>query len=120
MTVSSQRFQSPAIPGRFTLNGKNEDLPIQVRISVHEGPCVAVNLNTAIDYFGTTVNTVSKLQIAVGASQIALTNDIVTDTALKEFMHAHGYSFKNPQMIDLSGIGPIQYWKIVVKHRKAT
>jgi len=101
------------------LDGRNAELPIQVRITVHSGPCVAVNLNTAIDYFGTTVNVVAKLQKAVDAGQIALTDDIMTDAPLREFLRSHGYAFKAPQSIDLPGIGPVDYWKLAIKQRRA-
>lgn len=32
------------------------------RITINRGPCLAVNLNNGIDYFGQTVNIAAKLQ----------------------------------------------------------
>jgi len=55
-----QRFP----PGR-------EDLAIRVRVSLNTGPCIAVNLNTGMDYFGNTVNVAAKLQAFAGAGQVA-------------------------------------------------
>jgi len=48
-----------------------EDTPVRVRASINTGPCIAVRLNSNIDYFGNTVNTAAKLQGCVGAGQIA-------------------------------------------------
>jgi class 3 adenylate cyclase len=36
--------------------------PIQLKIGVHAGPCIAVNLNDRLDYFGTTVNMAARIQ----------------------------------------------------------
>ncbi|MBA2448021.1 MAG: hypothetical protein H0V51_08350 [Chloroflexi bacterium] len=33
-----------------------------VKIGLHQGPCVAVNLNDRLDYFGTTVNTAARIE----------------------------------------------------------
>jgi class 3 adenylate cyclase len=47
------------------------DTSIRLRISLNTGPCIAVNLNSAIDYFGRTVNLASKLQALAEAGQVA-------------------------------------------------
>lgn len=48
------------------------DLPLRLRISLNTGPCIAVNLNASIDYFGTAVNLAAKLQGCVGAGEVVL------------------------------------------------
>ncbi|MCX5744169.1 MAG: DUF5939 domain-containing protein, partial [Proteobacteria bacterium] len=45
---------------------------LRLRISLNTGPCIAVHLNAAIDYFGHTVNIAAKLQALVEAGQVAL------------------------------------------------
>jgi class 3 adenylate cyclase len=45
---------------------------IALRVSIHTGVCIAVNLNSLIDYFGSTVNIAAKLQSAAGAGDIVL------------------------------------------------
>lgn len=35
---------------------------IRIKIGLHEGPCIAVNLNDRLDYFGSTVNLAARLQ----------------------------------------------------------
>jgi class 3 adenylate cyclase len=47
------------------------DSPVRLRVSLNVGPCIAVNLNSGIDYFGQTVNVAAKLQACVGSAQIA-------------------------------------------------
>lgn len=47
---------------------------LRLRISLNSGPCIAVRLNAAIDYFGHVVNLAAKLQSAAEAWQIAMSD----------------------------------------------
>ncbi len=58
-----------AIQKRFPQG--RQDLSIRVRISIHKGTVIAVQLNTGIDYFGTVVNSGAKIQSLAGAGEIA-------------------------------------------------
>ncbi|MBL8994552.1 MAG: adenylate/guanylate cyclase domain-containing protein, partial [Spirochaetia bacterium] len=51
---------------------------LRIRISLHSGACLAVHLNSSIDYFGNAVNLAAKLQAVAGSGEI-----ILTETALK-------------------------------------
>lgn len=44
-------------------------------MSIHFGQCIAVSLNSGIDYFGKTVNIAAKIQKLAGASQIVFTKE---------------------------------------------
>lgn len=62
---------------RFT--GNPETGNVLLRISIHAGPCLAVNLNSGVDYFGNTVNFAAKLQQLAGAHEIAMSSDFAAD-----------------------------------------
>ncbi len=85
-------FQRPADALRAAVelqewfNGRNPQTALRIRISVHSGPCLAVNLNSAIDYFGSTVNLASKLQAAVEAQQIVYTDAVAADPEAKTYL----------------------------------
>jgi len=51
-------------------------LGLVLKIGVHAGPCIAVNLDGRLDYFGTTVNTAVRLE------SYSLGNDVVVDSGL--------------------------------------
>ena len=51
-----------------------EELPIRLRISLHEGSVMAVNLKTGVDYFGGAANYAAKLQSQAGAAEIVLSS----------------------------------------------
>ncbi len=50
--------------------------PLILKVGIHAGPCISVNLNDRSDYFGTTVNTAARVE---GLSQ---GNDIVFTSSL--------------------------------------
>jgi class 3 adenylate cyclase len=62
---ASHQIHQTYSPGRT-------DTPIRLRVSLNTGPCIAVRLNTTMDYFGGTVNIAAKLQSLAEAWQIAM------------------------------------------------
>ncbi|XDD51857.1 adenylate/guanylate cyclase domain-containing protein [Leptospira sp. WS92.C1] len=63
---------------------------IQIRISLHAGSCLAVNLNSNIDYFGNTVNYASKLQGIADAGEIAFSEVIFRDSEVRNHLKETG------------------------------
>ncbi|MFL5320172.1 MAG: DUF5939 domain-containing protein [Myxococcaceae bacterium] len=52
------------------------DLPLRVRITLNTGPCIAVKLDTNIDYFGGTVNIAAKLQGWADAGEVTFSRAV--------------------------------------------
>lgn len=52
----------------------SEALPLKLRLSVHRGLCLAVRLDSHIDYFGNAVNYAAKLQNAIRGGEIAISD----------------------------------------------
>ncbi|MBI3969274.1 MAG: adenylate/guanylate cyclase domain-containing protein [Chloroflexi bacterium] len=50
-----------------------------VKIGLHAGPCLAVNLNERLDYFGTTVNVAARVEHECRGGQIVATDAVVDD-----------------------------------------
>ncbi len=65
---------------------ERNDLMIRVRISLNTGPCIAVNLNTNIDYFGNTVNLAAKLQACADAGQVAFPKEVLDHPGVRELL----------------------------------
>lgn len=63
-------------------DGKDKLCPVYLRVSLHKGSCLAVNLNSSIDYFGNTVNFAAKIQFAAGARQIVFSREVSEDTRI--------------------------------------
>ncbi|MCA9696608.1 MAG: adenylate/guanylate cyclase domain-containing protein, partial [Myxococcales bacterium] len=63
---------------------------LRIRITLHTGPCLAVNLNTGVDYFGTTVNLAAKIQSAADAGQVAFTEQTWNDPGVRALLAEKG------------------------------
>jgi class 3 adenylate cyclase len=53
--------------------------PFSLRVGIHYGPCVAVNLNDRLDYFGSTVNIASRLEALSTGGEIVISDVIRRD-----------------------------------------
>lgn len=62
------------------------ETPIRLRISLNSGPCIAVKLNSNIDYFGSTVNLAAKLQACAGPGDIAISPTVVDATGVLDYL----------------------------------
>ncbi len=77
-----------AIQRRF--HPGRDDTPARLRISLNTGPCIAVRLNTDIDYFGHTVNIAAKLQALAESWQIAMSDATYTAPGVEAWLSAEG------------------------------
>jgi class 3 adenylate cyclase len=62
------------------------DTPIRLRCSLHTGVCIAVNLNSNIDYFGNTVNLAAKLQLSAGAGDIVFSEAVHASPGVASYL----------------------------------
>lgn len=53
--------------------------PLLVKLGVHAGPCVAVNANDWLDYFGTTVNMAARIQAQADACEVVVPAALLDD-----------------------------------------
>lgn len=67
-------------------NGDASTGGVLLRISIHSGPCLAVNLNSGIDYFGNTVNFAAKLQQMAGAREISYSPEFAQDSRVSDYL----------------------------------
>jgi class 3 adenylate cyclase len=77
-------FTTPQAAARAARHIARADLgELSVRLSLHTGPCIAVNLDTGLDYFGRVVNEAAKLQAAADAGQVALRAELAERLGLE-------------------------------------
>jgi class 3 adenylate cyclase len=53
-----------------------EGTDLQLKVGLHTGPCIAVELNERLDYFGQTVNLAARVQGVASADEIAITEPV--------------------------------------------
>ena len=61
-----------------------------LKIGIHEGPCLAVNLNERQDYFGQTVNIASRVQGLAATRSILTTASVVNHPEAAAILKAGG------------------------------
>lgn len=69
-----------------TLNKKQERKDIILKIGIHKGASIVVNLNERLDYFGQTVNIASRVQQLAEAGQIYITPDVYDYPGVRELL----------------------------------
>ncbi|MCB1189657.1 MAG: adenylate/guanylate cyclase domain-containing protein [Leptospiraceae bacterium] len=61
---------------------------VRLRVSINTGPCIAVNFNSGIDYFGSTINLGAKLQSFVNAGQVAFSEYFYNKPEVRQILEA--------------------------------
>ncbi len=72
------------------LNAEHGTQDMILKIGIHEGPCIAVNLNDQQDYFGQTVNIASRVQGLAKANEIFVTESVLENPGARLFLSASG------------------------------
>ena len=63
---------------------------LSLKIGIHHGPCIAVNLNDILDYFGTAVNVAARIQKESLGCDIVLTDEVWQDPHVQELLAKGG------------------------------
>jgi class 3 adenylate cyclase len=74
-----------------------------LKIGIHEGPCLAVNLNDRQDYFGQTVNIASRVQELATGDSIFATRAVVRHADTAQLLASHRVDAE-PRELPLRGI----------------
>jgi len=59
---------------------------LELKIGLHEGPCLAVTLNERLDYFGQAVNIAARVQAMADEHSIFVTQPVLLDSAAKKLL----------------------------------
>lgn len=60
--------------------------PLALKVGIHNGTCIAVNLNNRLDYFGTTVNIASRIAGLSDGQDILLSESVRNDPEVDRWM----------------------------------
>jgi adenylate cyclase len=59
---------------------------LQVKLGLHRGPCIAVNANGLLDYFGSTVNIAARVQGESVGGDIVVTEELLADPEVQALL----------------------------------
>jgi adenylate cyclase len=65
-------------------NASLEGKPLALKVGIHSGPCIAVNQNGVLDYFGSTVNLASRLVSLSNGGDLVVSDAVLGDPELAE------------------------------------
>jgi class 3 adenylate cyclase len=84
------------------LNAGSDDA-LRPRVGIHRGPCIVVNQNDMLDYFGQTVNIASRVEGVAEGNQLCLTRAVHDDKAVQDLLAR--FSCSPPELQNLKGVG---------------
>ncbi len=88
---------------------------IHIRIGIHRGAAILVNLNDRLDYFGAAINKAARVQGIAGANEIVLSAEVYQDDGVQQLLQAAGLTNIQSQWVNLKGIEHQQLiYKIMV------
>ncbi len=67
-----------------TLNARGQGM--WLKIGIHHGPCIAVNLNERLDYFGSTVNLAARLPHFSNGGEVIFSQSVRDDPETNQFL----------------------------------
>ena len=90
-------------------------LPLALKCSIHQGPCLAINQNDRMDYFGTTVNICARLCALSTGGDIVVSPQILRDPEVAALLARPGTGLSaRADAATLRGAGDSAYefWRI--------
>jgi class 3 adenylate cyclase len=91
-----------------------EEPLLKIKIGIHHGPCIVVNLNERLDYFGSTVNIAARLTEFSGGSGIVLSEAVYSDDQVRVWLEENRLEIESFK-VDIKGFeGPVPVWKVIV------
>lgn len=89
--------------------------PLALKAGIHAGPCLAINQNDRLDYFGSTVNITSRLCGLCGGTDIVLSSAVHADAEVAAHLGALQTGVQvNPEKTLLRGFGDLAFdvWRV--------
>lgn len=80
-------FRRPSAALRAIWNAQRQiNEPLRLKVGIHHGPCIVVNLNDRLDYFGSTVNIAARLPNFSNGDEIIFSESIRNDPDTQIFL----------------------------------
>lgn len=100
--------------------GRSDDEQVYLKIGIHRGPAILVNLNGRLDYFGSTINKAARIQGLSRSGEISLSDEVYLDETSMDLLHKAGLDNATRHTVNLKGIeGEQTVYKVAgVSHGK--
>ena len=79
------------LAGLEPLNQRYSNLPpLSIKLGLHRGPCLAINANDNLDYFGSTVNLAARVQGMSQGDDLVFTQVMMDDPGVRQTLESRG------------------------------
>jgi class 3 adenylate cyclase len=95
-------------------NNLASDELLVLKVGLHSGPCLSVNLNDTMDYFGTTVNTAARISSLSKGGDIVVARATLENDEMREAFVAGGFAPRESMSATLRGLPqPVEVTRLV-------
>lgn len=84
--------------------GRPLDEHVNIKIGLHRGPAILVNLNDHLDYFGSTINKAARIQALASSGEICFSEQVYQDSAFMQALKELGVTDVSRHTVNLKGI----------------
>ncbi|MEM7344714.1 MAG: adenylate/guanylate cyclase domain-containing protein, partial [Chloroflexota bacterium] len=84
--------------------GRSCEQQVKIKVGIHRGSAILVNLNGRLDYFGSTINKAARIQHATSSNEIAFSEEVFNDTAFQNVLMEIGPQQVARESINLKGL----------------
>jgi class 3 adenylate cyclase len=81
---------------------------VNIKIGIHRGPAILVNLNDRLDYFGMAINKAARIQRQAASHEILFSSDVYEDEAFQRALTAVNLTPISQEQVQLKGISTPQ------------
>jgi len=94
------------------LAARGESLPLQLKTGLHLGPCLAVNANDRLDYFGTTINLAARLVDRSSGGDLVVSDDFFRRPETQKYLAGAGCEAESSSVQFRGFTDEVKVWKI--------
>jgi len=73
------------------INEDDQARRLMLKIGIHYGSCIAVNMNELMDYFGTAVNLAARIQKESRGGDLVVTEEVWADSQVREVLRSRSF-----------------------------
>lgn len=89
--------------------------PLELRVGLNQGPCIVMNANDRVDYFGTTVNLAARVQSLAAGGEIALSPAVAEHSSVADLVVS--MPGRRQQDVELKGLSGTHHVTILQTQR---
>jgi adenylate cyclase len=87
-------------------------VPLTLKASLHAGPCLAVNANDRLDFFGTTINLAARMVSCCKGGDLVVSDELYHRPEMREFVKQYNAA-PEPSDVRLRGFNdPRRIWRV--------